>query len=122
MADNVIKRSGRTVKFNSKKISTAISKANRDVKESDPTAKIMTKSDIEDAVLSIIAMFSDKDCVDIEEIQDAVESTLMSHQFYEVSKAYILYRDKHRQQREASSKLMEQYKELLFTDPKDMDS
>jgi ribonucleoside-triphosphate reductase len=62
----------------------------------------MTKEDIEDAVLSIIAMFSDKDCVDIEEIQDAVESTLMSHQFFAVSKSYILYRDKHRQQREAS--------------------
>lgn len=122
MASNVTKRSGRTVKFNSKKIATAISKANRDVKESDPTARTMTKEDIEDAVLSIIAMFSDKDCVDIEEIQDAVESTLMSHQFFAVSKSYILYRDKHRQQREASSKLMEQYKELLFVDPKDMDS
>lgn len=120
MAENVTKRSGRTVKFNSKKISTAISKANRDVKESDPTAKIMTKNDIEDAVLSIIAMFSDKDCVDIEEIQDAVESTLMSHQFYEVSKAYILYREQHRIRRDASLHLMEQCKDLLFVDSENM--
>jgi len=122
MADNVIKRSGRTVKFSSRKINTAISKANRDVKNSYPTAKIMTKQDIDDVVVSVIAMFSDRDCVDIEEIQDGVERTLMAHGFYEVSKSYILYREQHRIRRDASMHLMEQCQELLFTDPNDMDS
>ena len=43
MTENVKKRSGKTVKFNKQKIQTAITKANYDVKNTNPTAKIMTR-------------------------------------------------------------------------------
>lgn len=35
----------------------------------------------------------------IEDIQDAVETILMSHHYYDVAKAYIIYREKHKESR-----------------------
>lgn len=35
----------------------------------------------------------------IENIQDAVETILMSHHYYDVAKAYIIYREKHKESR-----------------------
>lgn len=35
----------------------------------------------------------------IEDIQDAVETTLMSNHYYDVAKAYIIYREKHKESR-----------------------
>lgn len=116
MARNVIKRSGKTVNFNEKKIQTAITRANKDVKTSDPLAKIMTNEDISTATNVVIDSFKTVETVNIEDIQDTVEKTLMSLGFFEIAKSYILYRKKHQEQREASLKLMEQFHELLSTD------
>lgn len=120
MIQTIRKRSGQTVKFNTSKIRTAITKANRDVKNTDPTAKTLTKADIENVLERVLKSLENTDQeINIELVQDTVEKVLANHGFFEVSKSYILYREKHRQQREATQKLMEQYKELLFADAKD---
>lgn len=119
MTENVKKRSGKTVKFNKQKIQTAITKANYDVKSTNPTAKIMTKEDIAAVTAEVVSSLPDIKRVDIEDIQDKVEKTLMANGFYDIAKSYILYRKKHQEQREATQKLMEQYKALLFTDAAD---
>jgi len=116
MTENVKKRSGKTVKFNKQKIQTAITKANKDVKGTDPTAVIMTREDIIAVTDKVVNSLPDIKRVDIEDIQDKVEQVLMSEGFFAVAKSYILYRKKHQEQREATQKLMEQYKVLLSTD------
>ena len=121
MARNVVKRSGKTTNFNAKKIYTAITKANKDVKTSDPLAKIMTNEDIVTATNTVIDSFVDLDTVNIEDIQDTVEKTLMSLGFFEVAKSYILYRKKHQEQREAADNLMKQYRDILYADAADSD-
>lgn len=121
MTESIKKRSGQTVKFNKQKIQTAISKANRDVKNINPVAKIMTKDDILDAVEGVIKTLANEQHVDIETVQDTVEKTLMFMGFYDVAKSYILYRKKHQEQREATQKLMEQYKTILSVDAAEED-
>ena len=122
MTENVKKRSGKTVKFNKQKIQTAITKANYDVKNTNPTAKIMTKEDIAAVTAEVVSSLPDIRRVDIEDIQDKVEKTLMTNGFYDIAKSYILYRKKHQEQREATQKLMEQYKSILFVDAEYDDS
>ena len=41
----------------------------------------------------------------IENIQDAVETILMSHHYYDVAKAYIIYREKHKESRLVRDKI-----------------
>lgn len=122
MTESVKKRSGKTVKFNRNKIQTAVTKANRDVKNTNPSAKIMLKDDIIKAVDLTVEALPDVKRVDIEEVQDTVERTLMSMGFYDIAKSYILYRKKHQEQREATQKLMEQYQLLLSLDAADDDT
>lgn len=122
MTECVKKRSGKTVKFNKQKIQTAITKANRDVKNTDPTAKIMTKDDISVITNKVVDFLPNVPRVDIEEVQDMVEKVLMIEGFYDIAKSYILYRKKHQEQREAAQKLMEQYKLLLSLDASEDDS
>lgn len=122
MTESVKKRSGKTAKFNKQKIQTAITKANRDVKSTNPVAKIMTREDIFGAVESVISALPNDERVDIEVIQDTVEKILMEQGFYDVAKSYIIYRKKHQEQREATQKLMEQYKNILFVDADEDDS
>lgn len=121
MTQSVKKRSGKTVKFNKQKIQTAITKANRDVKNTDPTAKIMTREDILAVTEKVVNLLPNVPRVDIEEVQDMVEKVLMIEGFYDIAKSYILYRKKHQEQREAAQKLMEQYKILLSTDAESAD-
>ena len=122
MTESVKKRSGKTVKFNRNKIQTAVTKANREVKNTNPSAKIMLKDDIIKAVDLTVEALPDVKRVDIEEVQDTVEKTLMSMGFYDIAKSYILYRKKHQEQREATQKLMEQYQLLLSLDAADDDT
>ena len=112
------KRSGQTVPFDTKKIYSAISKANAEVKRNNPTAHILKKPDLGAVTLQVSNLCSDP-YTSVEQVQDTVEKVLAEQGFFEVSKAYILYREKHRIRREATEHLMEQYHDLLFTDAKD---
>jgi len=107
----VKKRDGRIVPLSQERITTAIYKAGRATDEfSQKEAKNI--SDI--VLIHINDMFGQKDIPGVEQIQDLVEHTLMECQKFETAKAYILYREQHKQLREYQSmidsdELMEGY-------------
>jgi len=85
----IIKRSGAEVVFDITKIIAAISKANREVPESDR----LTPQQIHEAAANV-----EKACLDmnrapsVEEIQDLVENQIMGFQAFSVARKYITYR------------------------------
>lgn len=96
MEINVIKRDGRKVKFDKKKIENAILAAMNDVGIVKKKVAEIIADEIEDDYRTIdsIKTINDKKHmeVDIEEIQDSVENYLMDYRENEVAKAYIKYR------------------------------
>lgn len=92
----VIKRDGTKEEFDIEKIQTAVAKAFKSVGKEVPNAFVRTIDDI----FSNISV----DEVQVEEIQDMVESALMNWHFQTVAKSYILYRNKHKELREAAKK------------------
>lgn len=92
----IIKRSGEVKEFNPKKIETAITKAVIATKTNIP------KETIEKATQQITTEIKTKfqeHYPNVENVQDIVEKHLMKNQLYEVSKAYILYRNRRTEQR-----------------------
>lgn len=113
MFKQIVKRNGEVVKFNSLKITEAIEKAGMATGEYDiKKAKTLTAR-----VLAISKEFIEKKEPTVEEIQDVVEEVLLSSSFKASAKAYILYRDQHRQIRELNSQfsttMIDQYLEKL---------
>ncbi len=92
----VIKRDGRVVTFNKKKISDAIFKAAQVVGGED---KLMAEELANAVMLFLQKQFPDQTPT-IEQIQDVVEKVLMETGHAKTAKAYILYRDKRRKIRE----------------------
>ena len=89
---NIIKRSGKEVKFDISKIINAIHKANLEVSEDKR---------LSDDQISAIATKVSNDCknltraASVEEIQDMVENGIMNSGHNEVAKKYIIYRYQH---------------------------
>lgn len=119
MADDltVVKRTGKIVPFNKKKIFNAISGANKDAGNS------LSKSDINKVVDRVISLLElkEKTSVTVERIQDYVEAALIASNYADVAKAYILYRQKHAEIREAQKHLVDTFDGILFSDANDMD-
>ena len=97
MTKQVRKRDARIVPFNQKRITNAIEKAFKATGQKD---NIKTLSD--KAVEKLNFKYGKDGVPLVEEIQDIVEETLMEAGYYEVAKAYILYREQRKQQREMS--------------------
>lgn len=85
----VKKRDGQIVGFDRGKIAAALEKAFR-------SQGVGYDERVLDAV---DAELVGNDIVSVETIQDAVENALMSSQYYSVAKAFILYREQHKQAR-----------------------
>ena len=86
---NVIKRDGKTVDFDIKKISSAIEKA------FEACEKQFNQDTIDFLALKVTADFEPKienGSIAVEKIQDSVESVLIKAGYDDVAKAYILYR------------------------------
>jgi len=84
----VIKRNGKSVKFDSAKITNAINKAMAETKIGiDEELKIKITTEIEEKIKSEI------EPIHVEEIQDIVEMLLMSSDRKDVAKRYIIYRN-----------------------------
>jgi len=93
----VIKRNGSEVDFNEEKIVKAISAANAEVAFGD---KLLSES-----LASVVSEITEKiltypRSIEVEEIQDLVETQLMIAGAYEVAKHYIRYRYDHKLKRE----------------------
>ena len=103
---SVIKRDGTTVRFDSSKIGSAITKANTRSQEMSP-------EDIEKIVSTIETRCQKLDNIDVEQIQDLVEKTLLASRFKATAKQYILYRDQRTRIRQSKSKLLKEVGEKL---------
>ena len=100
----VIKRNGEVVPYDFSKIEKAVTSAFKAVTKEDPTSEFYDFLD--DLQLIIKKRFSETDTLEVEIIQDIIEHELMGFEYFEVAKAYILYRAEH-------SKIRNGYSELL---------
>jgi ribonucleoside-triphosphate reductase len=101
MFRQIKKRNGQIVTFNQNKIVTAILKAGQETGEFDlRTAKMLTKEVLHRAEKVITDIIPQ-----IEQIQDIVEGVLLRSKYKKTARAYILYRDQHRQIREIANKI-----------------
>jgi len=92
MIKKVRKRDGRIVDFDFKKIVEAVKKAFESQNETYDKG-------LENALSANLSLINDSKVACIEEIQDIVEKTLMDGGYYKVAKAYILYREQHKESR-----------------------
>ena len=84
----VIKRNGEIVDYDRNKIVNAIKKANNEVELSERA----TDNEINEIIEGIEDLQLDK--IEVEEIQDIIEKSLMELDRQELSKKYIIYRYK----------------------------
>lgn len=82
----VVKRDGRIVEFDGKKIQVAVRKANVEVDEFEKIT--------EDKIQNIVASFENmgRETMQVEEIQDIIEQKLMAEGKFVLAKTYIIYR------------------------------
>ncbi len=99
----IVKRDGRVASFNEAKITTAIWKAMRSVRDPDENA---AKSLSQQVIVTLDERFVGENPT-VEEIQDLVEETLIDAGWSQTAKAYILYRKKHEDLREMRGQLTE---------------
>ena len=109
MLEDIKKRDGRIVEFDSSKIVSAISEAGKATGEfGERDAKKLTLK-----VLTLAHELRLGPHTEVEEIQDIVERVLLDSPFHKSAKAYILYREQHAQIRniaaKASGDLVEKY-------------
>jgi anaerobic ribonucleoside-triphosphate reductase len=117
MIRQIVKRNGRTVPFDEKKIADAIFKA----------AKVLGGDNYEMAqdlahqvVLYLEQQYGEVEPT-VEQVQDAVEHTLIENGHSRTAKEYILYRAQRTRVREMNTKLMKIYEDLTFQDAEDND-
>lgn len=116
MATQIKKRNGEVVAFDAFKIRNAIYKANRAVQDESMDERVLDR-----LTSKITEMFQGDIIPTVEQIQDAVEETLINANYAKTAKAYILYRAEHAKIRQAEGDLMDIYKQLTFRDAKDVD-
>jgi len=105
----VRKRNGKVVSFDLNKITEVIRKA------FEAESVNYTDDIIDFLALKVTAEFSSKiedNIVNVEDIQDAVETVLSKAGYIEVAKAYILYRKLHEKMRNIESTVLD-YKEVV---------
>ncbi len=100
MFEQIEKRDGRIVQFDSSKITAAIAKAGRATGEfEEREAKKLTLR-----VLTLAHELRLGPVPKVEEIQDIVERVLLDSPYYRTAKAYILYREQHAQIRRIATR------------------
>ena len=104
----VIKRNGKLVPYDDRKVHVAINKAFLDVEGPQATQS----SKLRDLIPQLTAQVSDifhrrlpsGGAIDIEEIQDQVELALMRSEHHKVARSYVLYREERRRAREEAAR------------------
>ena len=92
----VIKRDGTEQDYDFSKIVNAVTAA---FNATRPTTKSLNQSWIDYIVILIRDKIAGRKVLSVEEIQDIVENCLMEAGTYDVAKSYILYREKHTEER-----------------------
>lgn len=104
MIDMVIKRDGRIVEYDKSKIVAAISKAMKDVDN--------TNKDLANRIANDISKLDVKR-ISVEELQDLVEEKLMSSKMKDVARSYVRYRYDREKNRTLSKDLDKRYNEFI---------
>jgi ribonucleoside-triphosphate reductase len=101
MFEQIKKRDGQVVPFDAEKISRAIFNAGKATGEfGQAEAEVLTEQVMFEARTLIEEVIPG-----VEQIQDIVEDVLLSSRYKKTAKAYILYRDQHKQLRETAIKM-----------------
>ncbi len=106
---SVLKRDGKIIEFDLKKISKAISLA------FDAQERNYNQDIIDFLALKVTAHFEPKiknHQISVEDIQDSVEAVLSQAGYDDVAKAYIIYRRQHEKMRDVKSTILD-YKEIV---------
>ena len=117
MISTIVKRDGRKVNFDSKKISDAIFKAAVAAGGNDHNLS----ESLAQQVVGYLEADHDKGHITVEHIQDVVEKILIENGHAQTAKEYILYRADRTRAREMNTKLMKIYEGLTFKSAKDND-
>ena len=91
----IIKRSGSEVPFDKEKISEAIAKAGIATTEFG----IYEANILAEKTVALLARTTKEETVSVEDVQDAVEKTLMASKYKKTAKAFIVYRAQHAEMR-----------------------
>ncbi len=86
------KRDGKLVEFDSDKIAQAIANAGKETGEFDEERAVYLSEDV-------IALLGADGVLTVEDVQDSVERVLMASEYKATAKAYIIYRDRRKQER-----------------------
>ena len=97
--NEVLKRDGRVVVFDSGKVFNAMLSAYSSLHDSIDSEYINVCNDAINTILDEYDALDDNRILGVEDIQDIVENTLLDSKYNDVAKAYILYRDKRSQER-----------------------
>lgn len=117
MPNQITKRDGSIVPFDSNKIYAAVYKASNVVKD----VESMTANEIMFITEQVVKMLNGVDTCSIEDVQDFVEKALVKFDFPNTAKEYIIYRNEHNKIRNNSSYLMDIYKKLTYNASSDED-
>ena len=99
----IVKRDGTKEEFNADKIFNALTKA----------FEACGYTSVENVIRDMISEMSFWDNITVEEIQDEVEETLYNYEYFDVARAYSIYREEHKKARFIRSRLnyMDTYKD-----------
>ncbi|KTD24742.1 ribonucleoside-diphosphate reductase subunit alpha [Legionella lansingensis] len=103
-----IKRNGKVVQYDDNKIKVAITKAFIAVEGSNAAASNRIYEQVSELTQQVTQAFKRRlpsgGAIHIEDIQDQVELALMRSSHYEVARAYVIYREERRKDRETALK------------------
>ena len=99
----VRKRSGSLLPFDPEKITSALARAGEATGEYDDAQAVK----LSEQILSLITRPPVKPVLEVEEIQDLVERTLLENRLFKTARSYIVYREKHRQIRENRASMVD---------------
>ena len=99
----IIKRDGIKEEFNADKIFNALTKA----------FKACGYTSVENVIQDMVSEMRFWDNITVEEIQDEIEETLYNYEYFDVARAYSIYREEHKKARFIRSRLnyMDTYKD-----------
>ena len=117
MLTKIIKRDGREVAFDRVKIADAIYKAAQVLGGND----YEMAQDLAEKVETYVENTIQGHIPTVEEVQDAVEHTLIENGHARTAKEYILYRAERTRVREMNTRLMKTLEDLTFKDAEDND-
>lgn len=116
----LIKRDGTLQSFDRNKITNAIRKAFKATNQEITNLKLSLL--VDEVINEINIPLEQNGIIHVEQIQDIVEQILMKNEYYEVAKAYILYRKQREEIRNQIQKIPEEYRKLILEDMKYFDN